>query len=92
MIHIEKNKEEHSHENQFYNLYNLQRDYPGKLEIQHITSAVYDRLNVSISDRETIAIIESNNTDKENIQSANDLVDLLGLATYTISHMFLNRP
>jgi hypothetical protein len=85
MIHSEKNEEEHSHENQFYNLYNLQRDYPGKLEIQHITSAVYDRLNVFISDRETIAIIESNKSTNENIQSANDLVDLLGLATYANS-------
>ncbi|HYF98491.1 MAG TPA: hypothetical protein VD815_00210 [Candidatus Saccharimonadales bacterium] len=85
MIHSEKNKEEYNHEDQFYNLYNLQRDYPGKLEIQHITSAVYDRLNVFISDRETIAILESNKTVKENIQSVNDLADLLGLATYANS-------
>ncbi len=85
MIHSEKNTKDHSHENQFYNLYNLQKDHPGKLEIQHITTAVYDRLNVFISDKETIAIIESNKTVKENIQSANDLVDLLGLATYANS-------
>lgn len=86
MIHSEKKKEEeYSNGDQFYNLYNLQRDHPDKLEIQRITSAVYDRLNVFISDRETIAIIESKKTEKENIQSTNDLVDLFGLATYANS-------
>jgi hypothetical protein len=85
MIHSEKNTKDHSHENQFYNLYNLQRDHPGKLEIQRITSAAYDRLNVFISDRETLAVIESNKTINGNIQSASDLTDLLGLATYANS-------
>lgn len=85
MIHKDKNTKESNHENHFYNLYDLQRDYPGLLEVQNITSDVYDRLNVFISDRETIAIIESNKTVKENIQSGNDLVDLLGLATYANS-------
>lgn len=85
MIHNDKNTKESSHDNHFYNLYNLQRDYPGLLEIQKITSDVYDRLNVFISDRETIVIIESNKTVKENIQLGNDLVDLLGLATYANS-------
>ncbi len=85
IIHSEKNTNGLPPEDQFYNLYNLQRDYPGKLEIQHITSAVYDRLNVFISDRETLAVIESNKTINENFQSANDFVDLLGLATYANS-------
>jgi hypothetical protein len=85
IIHSEKNTKAHDSADQFDNLYRLQRDYPSQLEIQHITSAVYDRLNVFISDRETIAIIESNKTVNENIEPANDLVDLLGLATYSNS-------
>ncbi|WP_458744708.1 hypothetical protein [Candidatus Nitrosocosmicus sp. T] len=85
IIHVEKITKAHNTEVRFKNLYNLQGDYPSQLEIQHITSAVYDRLNVFISDRETIVIIESNKTVKENVDYADDLVDLLGLATYSNS-------
>jgi hypothetical protein len=64
----------------------LERDYPNQLEIQHITSAIYDRLNVFISDRETISIIESNKSvNNKLISGGEDLFDLLGLATYSNS-------
>jgi hypothetical protein len=64
----------------------LERDYPNQLEIQHITSAIYDRPNVFISDRETIAIIESNKSvNNKLISGGEDLFDLLGLATYSNS-------
>ena len=54
LIHGEKNTEDYNPEDEFENLYQLQRDNPNQLETQLITSVVYDRLNVFISDRETL--------------------------------------
>jgi hypothetical protein len=86
LIHSEKNTKVHNPEDQFDSIYNLERDYPNQLEIQHITSAIYDRLNVFISDRETISIIESNKSvNNKLISGGEDLFDLLGLATYSNS-------
>ncbi len=85
IIHSEKNMKGYNPEVQFDNLYNMQRDYPSQLEIQYITSAVYDRLNVFISDRETLIIIESNKSVNNKSVPGNDLFDSLGLATYSNS-------
>jgi two-component system, OmpR family, sensor histidine kinase VicK len=72
-------------EDQFHNLYNLQSNYPERLEIQRNTSDIYERLNVFISDRETIVIIESKKSVKDRIISGAGQFDLLGLATYSNS-------
>ncbi len=73
-------------EDQFHNFYNLEKEYVDQLEIQYISSDVYERLNVFISDRETIAVIESNKSIGKKIVSNNaDRFDLLGLATYSNS-------
>jgi hypothetical protein len=85
IIHGEKNTKSYDPEDQFDNLYKLQRDYPGQLEIQHIISAVYDRLNVFISDRETIVIIESNKSVHNKLVPGDYLFDSLGLATHSNS-------
>ncbi|MDF0682415.1 MAG: hypothetical protein P0116_15775 [Candidatus Nitrosocosmicus sp.] len=63
----------------------MQRDNPSQLEMQLITSVVYDRLNVFISDRETLAIIESNKSMDNKLIPGDDLFDSLGLATYSNS-------
>lgn len=85
IIHGEKNTEDYNPENEFENLYQLQRDNPSQLETQLITSVVYDRLNVFISDRETLAIIESNNFVNNKLVPGDDLFDSLGVATYSNS-------
>ena len=56
-------------------------DNPSQLETQIITSVVYDRLNVFISDGETLAIIESNKPVNNRLVTGDDLFDSLGLAT-----------
>jgi hypothetical protein len=87
IIHDKKNekiKNSMLPKDQFQNLFNLERDYPDQLEIQPITSNIYNRLNVLISDRETIAIIESGKSVKDMGQDG-DLSELLGLATYSNS-------
>ena len=81
IIHGEKNTEDYNPEDEFENLYQLQRDNPNQLETQLITSVVYDRLNVFISDRETLAIIESNKPVNNRLVTGDDLFDSLGLAT-----------
>ena len=78
-------KKPHHSEDQFLNLYNLQRNYPSLIEIQHILSNIYDRPNVILSDRETIGIIESNKPLRDKNASSDDTLDLLGLATYSNS-------
>ena len=85
IIHGEKNTEDYNPENEFENLYQLQRDNPSQLETQLITSVVYDRLNVFISDRETLAIIESNNFVNNKLVPGDDVFDSLGVATYSNS-------
>lgn len=85
IIHGEKNTEDYNPENEFENLYQLQRDNPSQLETQLITSVVYDRLNVFISDRETLAIIESNNFVNNKLVPGDDAFDSLGVATYSNS-------
>lgn len=72
-------------EEQFRNLYNLKKNYEDQIEIQSIISNIYERLNVFISDRETIAIIESNKSIKDKTNYDEDIFDLLGLATYSNS-------
>lgn len=67
IIHGAKNTKSHDPEDQFDNLYKLQRGYPGQLEMQYIISPVYDGLNVFISDIETIALIESNKPDNNRL-------------------------
>ena len=85
LIHGEKNTEDYNPEDEFENLYQLQRDNPNQLETQLITSVVYDRLNVFIYDRETIVIIESNKIANNKLVTGEDLFDSLGLATYSNS-------
>ncbi len=85
IIHDEEHKKPHHSKDQFLNLYNLQRNYPGQIEIQHILSNIYDRLNAILSDRESIGIIESNKLLKDKNASSDDTLDLLGLATYSNS-------
>ena len=63
----------------------MQKDNPSQLETQLITSVAYDRLNVFISDRKTLAIIESNNFVNNKLVTGDDLFDSLGLATYSNS-------
>ncbi|WP_415310602.1 hypothetical protein [Candidatus Nitrosocosmicus sp. FF01] len=72
-------------EEQFRNLYNLKKNHEDQIEIQSILSDIYERLNVFISDRETIAIIESNKSIKDKTTNDEDIFDLLGLATYSNS-------
>jgi hypothetical protein len=82
IIHGVKNTKSYDPEDQFDNHYKLQRDYPGQLEVHKITSDVYDGLNVFISDRETIAIIELNKPDNNKLVPSDDIFDKLGLATH----------
>ncbi len=68
-----------------YHLYNLQRGYPDQFEIQYLTSDIYDKLNIFISDREKIATIESSKSIEDKIASKDNILDLMGLATYSNS-------
>lgn len=75
-------------DNQFHSLYELTKDYKDQLEIQYIISDIYERLNVFISDRKTIAVIEFNKLTKDkmiSIDDDDDVFDRLGLATYSNS-------
>jgi two-component system sensor histidine kinase VicK len=65
--------------------FKLALEYPNLFEIQYITSDIYDRLNVSIVDRETAVIIESNKFTKNKIESKIENHEFLGLATYSNS-------
>lgn len=68
-----------------FTIFPICRDYPTQLGTQLITSVVYDRLNVFISDRETLVIIESNKSVNNKLVPGDDLFDSLGLATYSNS-------
>ena len=85
IIHGEKNTEDYNPEDEFENLYQLQRDNPNQLETQLITSVVYDRLNVFISDREILVIVESNKLVDNKLVTGDDLFESLGLAIYSNS-------
>lgn len=88
MIHQERqnmNSRPPKLEEQFRNLYNLKKNHEDQIEIQSIRSDIYERLNVFISDRETIVIIESNKSIKDKTTNDEDIFDLLGLATYSNS-------